>query len=149
MDVDSPETPSEARFRRFLPLMIASPIFLLATVVIAGIVAPDHWNWDYLIWGVGIGILSAASQQLAIYVLPKMVGTTADQSEKLKRRFRLRKRVNIFLSIALGTVMGALSSIVDNIFFVLFGTIVLVLANGIPYIFALVILKRASKRRAG
>ena len=56
MDLDSPETPSEARFRRFLPLTIASPIFLLAAVMIAGIVVPDHWNWDYLIWG----MLSAA-----------------------------------------------------------------------------------------
>ena len=149
MDLDSPETPSEARFRRSLPLTIASPIFLLAAVMIAGIVVPDHWNWDYLIWGIGIGILSAANQQLAFYVVPKMMGATSDQSARLQRQGRLRKRVNMFTSISLGIAMGALSAIFDNIFFVLFGTIVLILANVIPYIVVPVILKRAIKRQAG
>ena len=117
--------------------------------MIAGIVVPDHWNWDYLIWGIGIGILSAANQQLAFYVVPKMMGATSDQSARLQRQGRLRKRVNMFTSISLGIAMGALSAIFDNIFFVLFGTIVLILANVIPYIVVPVILKRAIKRQAG
>jgi hypothetical protein len=128
---------------------MVSSLLVLGTVAVIGLTAPDHWNGMYLIWGIGIGLAAAANQPLLFYVLPKMVGAISVPSEDQLRRLNFRKKFNMMESMMVGIATGALSAIFDNVAFLLFGIIVLVLASVSPYILMPTMLKRARKRRAG
>jgi hypothetical protein len=122
-------------------------IFLVVMAVLAaiGLTTQDHWNGMYLIWGIGIGLLCAANQQVIAYLVPKLVGPTSNEALRL---INLRKRVHMIECIVTGATTGALSAIFDNIVFVLIGTIVLALANISPYLLMPVALKRVRRRQA-
>jgi hypothetical protein len=149
MELGRPATPSAGTFRGSLPLEIASPIVLLLAVVAIGLVAPDRWNWVYLFWGLGIGLLGAANQQLIYNLVLKLMDGAPAQSDQTRQRGRLRKNMNVMGSIAVGLAAGALSAIFNNIAFVLIGTILLVIASVIPYLLLPMMLRRVRNRGSG
>jgi hypothetical protein len=136
-------------FRRLLPLLIASSLVLLGAVACIGFAAQDHWDGMYLIWGIGIGLLGAANQQLILYVLPRVAGTAWTPTKDQGRSINLRKKFGMMACMVVGIATGAFSAIFDNIALVLFGSVVLFLASVTPYILMPTMIKRLRKRQAG
>jgi hypothetical protein len=134
-------------FRRNLPLLILSNLAILGFVVVVGFNFPDRRNGVYLIWGIGVGVLGAANQQLIVYALPKVVGATNDQTDRF-RRSALRRKIVMMNLISLGLAAGALSAIFDYMAFVLIFTILVVLASVSPYLLTPVLIRRIRKRQA-
>jgi hypothetical protein len=149
MEPVTPPSPVDAKLRRLLPLLILSNVAILGAVVVVGLKFPDRWNGIYLIWGIAIGVLSAASQQISVYVLPKMVGATNDQKDRFRQSSTLRRKIVMIDMLTLGIAAGALSAIFDNVAFVVVWTILVVLLTTIPYLLAPAIIRRVRKRRAG
>ena len=100
----------------------------------AGFFLPDHWNSRYFIWGIGVGLLGAANQEILAHVLPKLVGATKQQTDRVYGRGDLRKKIVIVNSLVLGIATGALSAILDNVLPVLFFTVVVVVSGATPYL---------------
>jgi hypothetical protein len=140
---------SEAMFRRRLPLLILSDISILVFVVVAGLSLPDRWNSKYLIWGIGVGVLGAANQQIQVQVLPKLMGAAKEQVDRVYGRGTLRKKIVMVNSVVLGIATGALSAILNNVLPVLFFTIVVVVSGAAPYLFAPTVARRVRKRQEG
>jgi hypothetical protein len=135
--------------RRLLRLEIRSSLVFLAVVALVaviGLTTQNHSNGKYLIWGSGIGLLCAANQTLIAYVVPKLAGSASNETQRL---INLRTKVHMMECLVTGVTTGALSAIFDNVVFVLIGTIVLAVANIIPYVLMPVVLKRLRNGRAG
>jgi hypothetical protein len=140
-------SPSEAMFKRRLPLLVLSDVSVLVFVLVAGFSLPDHWNGEYLVWGIGVGLLGAANQQIQVYVLPRLVGATKEQAARVYGRGTLRKKIVMVNSVVLGIASGAFSAILDNVIPVLFFTVIVVVSGMAPYLFAPVVASRVRKRR--
>jgi hypothetical protein len=129
-------------------MLVLASLILLGTVTLIGLVAPDRWNWRYLIWGIGIGLLGAANQPLFLKFVVKQAGSTSLSAGEQLERAKFRTRVNGSQSVVVGTATGALSAIFDNVAFVLFGTVVLLLASLVPYLMVPGMLRRTRERQS-
>jgi hypothetical protein len=148
MEQETSPSQFDARLRRLLPLLILSNIAILGVVIVIGFRFQDRWNGIYLIWGIAVAVLSAASQQLSVYVLPKMVGATKDQTDRF-RQSTFRRKIVMMDLFTFGIAVGALSAIFDNVVFVLIWTVLVVLVSAVPYLLGPLIVRRVRKRQAG
>lgn len=148
MEPTRPPSPSDVRFRRLLPGLILSQVAILGFVVVLGLNVQDHWNGIYLVWGIAVGVLGAADQQLSAHVLPKIAGVSKDQADQF-RRSTLRRKIVMMEMITLGVAAGAISAIFDNMVVVLAFTVLLVLSSASTYLFTPMIARRIRKRQSG